>query len=566
MANWSNPQLTSTYTNFLAEVKARDDDLAVQFSTGTISNQPDGAIKWDSSANIWKKWSSSGSSWGALTSTYTFPALTTTGTAGFGGNITITGTVDASSTVTGTAFIPDGSSVPARGFYLPAANRLGFSTSGTHRAALDSTGLKLGSGTASCKLDVDGGIKVAGGITAGSHGYGFGGNDTDGGMYSPADDQLTFKTNNTRRVTIKGNKVGINIDDPLTHLHLKNNDTTNETTFRIENDEGSFNLKADGDRAYYFADEHTFSSQVATQGNITPSGDDSTSINTTGRWATLNGTGLGINVIPTSYKFDVTGNARVTGNLTVTGTLSGQISGSATNCLNVDIASDSSGNAEHYVNFTDSQTGNQRIKSDGDFKYNPSTNTLTVGNLNVSGSGGGIIPIGGIIIWSGAANLIGSTSSGGTGSGWALCNGSNGTPNLVNRFVIGATNSTGDSTYPNLSPNCTPGGSAQAVVVTHTHDISSDGAHGHGVNDPGHLHSYTHWSNTASEGGDASNRSSPITSSAQNTAGNFTGISIVSGGGHNHNGAVQAPSGATAASNTANLPPYYALAYIMRTS
>ena len=85
MANWNNPQLTSTYTNFLAEVKARDEDLAKQFSNGTISNQPDGAIKWDSSANIWKKWSSSGSSWGALTSTYTFPALTTTGTAGFGG-------------------------------------------------------------------------------------------------------------------------------------------------------------------------------------------------------------------------------------------------------------------------------------------------------------------------------------------------------------------------------------------------------------------------------------------------------------------------------------------------
>ena len=120
MANWSNPQLTSTYTNFLAEVKARDDDLAVQFSTGTISNQPTGAVKWDSSANRWKKWS--GSAWGELASTYALTALTTTGTAGFGGNITITGTVDASSTVSGTAFIPDGSTVPANGVYLPTSN------------------------------------------------------------------------------------------------------------------------------------------------------------------------------------------------------------------------------------------------------------------------------------------------------------------------------------------------------------------------------------------------------------------------------------------------------------
>ena len=532
MANWSNPQLTSTYTNFLAEVKARDDDVAVQFSTGTITNAPNGAIKWDSSANIWKKYDAGGNTWGDLTTIYAFPALTTTGTAGFGGNITITGTVDASSTVSGTAFIPDGSTVPSNGVYLPVSNRLGFATGGSHRAALNDTGLKLGSGTASCKLDVDGGIKVAGGITAGSHGYGFGGNDTDGGMYSPADDQLTFKTNNARRVTIKGNKVGININNPLTHLHLKNNDTTNETTFRIENDEGSFNLKADGDKAYYYADEHVFSSQ---QGS--------------GNWTTLNGTGLGVNCTPGSYKLEVVGNSRIDGDLTVTGTLSGQISGSATNCLNVDIASDSSGNAEHYVSFTDSQTGNQRIKSDGDFKYNPSTNTLTVGNLSVSGGGGGIIPVGGIIIWSG--------STGSIPSGWAICNGSNGTPNLQNKFVIGA-----GSSY-NVGAT---GGSAQAVVVTHTHDISSDGAHGHGVNDPGHLHSYQRTTNFASGGGDASNRRAPFQETATNTAGNYTGISIVSGGGHSHNGAVQAPSGATAASNTANLPPYYALAYIMRTS
>ena len=135
MANWSNPQLTSTYTNFLAEVKARDEDLAKQFSSGTISNQPTGAVKWDSSANRWKKWS--GSAWGELASTYALTALTTTATAGFGGSITITGTVDASSTVSGTAFIPDGSTVPANGVYLPAANRLGFSTASGHRAALD---------------------------------------------------------------------------------------------------------------------------------------------------------------------------------------------------------------------------------------------------------------------------------------------------------------------------------------------------------------------------------------------------------------------------------------------
>ena len=47
-----------------------------------------------------------------------------------------------------------------------------------------------------------------------------------------------------------------------------------------------------------------------------------------------------------------------------------------------------------------------------------------------------VIPSGGIIIWSGAANAI--------PSGWYLCNGSNGTPNLSGRFVVGYSASDGD--------------------------------------------------------------------------------------------------------------------------
>jgi hypothetical protein len=56
---------------------------------------------------------------------------------------------------------------------------------------------------------------------------------------------------------------------------------------------------------------------------------------------------------------------------------------------------------------------------------------------NISGipSAGSVInvPSGGIIIWSGAATAI--------PSGYALCNGSNGTPNLQDSFVVGAGNS-----------------------------------------------------------------------------------------------------------------------------
>jgi hypothetical protein len=59
------------------------------------------------------------------------------------------------------------------------------------------------------------------------------------------------------------------------------------------------------------------------------------------------------------------------------------------------------------------------------------TSTFT-GAVTLTGgiAGGGFIPTGGIIIWSGAANAI--------PSGWLLCNGSSGTPDLRNRFVVGA--------------------------------------------------------------------------------------------------------------------------------
>lgn len=63
-----------------------------------------------------------------------------------------------------------------------------------------------------------------------------------------------------------------------------------------------------------------------------------------------------------------------------------------------------------------------------------------------------------ICMWSGAVEDI--------LAGWALCDGNNGTPDLRNRFVIGA----GDTYAPGDS-----GGS-----INHTHEFTSD-AHNHGI-------------------------------------------------------------------------------------
>lgn len=101
MANWSNPTLTSLYTDFLTEVKARDVDLALQFDGTTSSNLTTGTIRWDSSAGRWKKWS--GTAWDELASTYALTGLSTTGNASIGGTFAVTG---ATTLTTATATTP----------------------------------------------------------------------------------------------------------------------------------------------------------------------------------------------------------------------------------------------------------------------------------------------------------------------------------------------------------------------------------------------------------------------------------------------------------------------------
>jgi hypothetical protein len=70
-------------------------------------------------------------------------------------------------------------------------------------------------------------------------------------------------------------------------------------------------------------------------------------------------------------------------------------------------------------------------------------------------------------------------------SGWVLCNGSNSTPDLRNRFIIGAHSDTAGVAYSTVTgSNTQSGGSKDAVVVSHTHTASSS------VSDPGHSHNF----------------------------------------------------------------------------
>ncbi len=137
------------------------------------------------------------------------------------------------------------------------------------------------------------------------------------------------------------------------------------------------------------------------------------------------------------------------------------------------------------------------------------------------------VPTGCILLWSG--------SLGSVPSGWVLCDGTNSTPDLRNRFVIAA-----GSTY---AVDAT-GGSADSIVVSHTHTAT--------VTDPGHNHSVTARYNGASVTGVAS------TFANQNVGDSFTTNTATTGI------SVSNASAGTSGTN-ANLPPYYGLAYIMKT-
>ena len=146
--------------------------------------------------------------------------------------------------------------------------------------------------------------------------------------------------------------------------------------------------------------------------------------------------------------------------------------------------------------------------------------------------GNGTIPVNGIIMWSGTISAI--------PSGWALCDGNNGTPDLRNRFVIGANaddsgvakSNVETGTYSGSNIPKQFGGFKNAILISHTHTQS-----GGTTNDDGGAHV----PGSPAAGGTMTNIST-------------TGINV-------NNAASTTQTGCDA-----NLPPYFALAYIMRVS
>ena len=139
-----------------------------------------------------------------------------------------------------------------------------------------------------------------------------------------------------------------------------------------------------------------------------------------------------------------------------------------------------------------------------------------------------------ILLWSGSVASI--------PSGWYLCNGANGTPNLQNRFVVGA-----GSTYAVAAT----GGSADSVVVSHTHTAT--------VTDSGHSHTFVQMQSYA---GTIQVVASDRISQGNTIVGTQTSASNIINS--NTTGITVANSTTGVSGTNANLPPYYALAYIMK--
>jgi microcystin-dependent protein len=133
-----------------------------------------------------------------------------------------------------------------------------------------------------------------------------------------------------------------------------------------------------------------------------------------------------------------------------------------------------------------------------------------------------ILPRGVIVMWSGKIADI--------PSGWALCDGTNGTPDLRDKFIVGARRDDNAIAKTTVSGSFTQNGGEAIHVLTiaeipaHTHSV--------GFNDTAN----------SSDGG----RNTVSRSNYGTPGGAFVSDSTGAGGAHN------------------NLPPYYALAYIMK--
>ena len=196
------------------------------------------------------------------------------------------------------------------------------------------------------------------------------------------------------------------------------------------------------------------------------------------------------------------------------------------------------------------------ISASGDLAYNSSTGVMSFSAPSAFVSGM-------IILWSGNTSNI--------PTGFVLCDGNNSTPNLTDRFVVGA--------GAGYSPGATGGNNSQTIsesqLPSHNHSFSASGNTNSGGS---HFH-YSFRSGNHGQLQNGSNMSSNnYPGSGTGRANLYEGYNINSSGsvanvgktsdhsGHQHGFSVSGNTGTKGSGQSVDIRPrYYALCYIMKT-
>ena len=232
--------------------------------------------------------------------------------------------------------------------------------------------------------------------------------------------------------------------------------------------------------------------------------------------------------------------------LTVSGSITGSgdlnIAGDANVTGSLTVNSALSGSGGLYV------SGSFGIDGVGEGTSGIAYDVLVIESNEVKYRSAGVVPVGAIIMWSGNDSTI--------PSGWYLCDGTNGTPNLTDRFIIGAGNTyqTGSTGGSNTHDH---GGS----TATHTLSATEIPAHNHTYKDSYYIESYNPGQGSSGtiagadyvgptnyRGSGDSDNDNDYVFYRNGTSDNNTG----GGGSHAHS-----------ISSANNIPVYYALSFIM---
>ena len=361
MTNWEKPSLTSTYTNFITELKYRDEVVGSLYSSDvTVTNQPADnsanwgvrSIRWNATDSCFQRRNSANNGWERLegnSGTHKFvnlEASTITANSELSG-----GTIVTTNQLTAGRINVTGSTVPSNGLYLPANNELSFTSNSTRRLTIKSTGnCGIATDNPSQKLHVVGNTRIENGSNTTLLEIGEGGTSnraaeirligdetrtgTDAGfkILRGATGQNTtteiihrgtgdftieaneaadmyFKTDNTTRFVVdSGGNVGIGnfADSPQKLLHLKRA-AADGIYIQLQNSEGSAYLGADGDALQLYGDSIFMFNENGSTTYLEVSG-------------TL---------------FDMKQNAKVNGNLEIQGTATGTFSGNGAALTNI---------------------------------------------------------------------------------------------------------------------------------------------------------------------------------------------------------------------------------------